>query len=71
MKMNKLKPCPFCGKQPERQHCKSDATGTDYWWIECTNDKCLVQPETSAYTSAYSTKGADARAWNRRADNGK
>lgn len=51
----------FCGGRPVRE-CLSD--GKEY--IICSNVNCPCQPMTAAYKS----KGAAARAWNRRTDNG-
>lgn len=58
-----LKPCPFCGGKAVRTEI-NDCTGRNKWAIMCSNPKCCVTP----ITDAYATKGADAKAWNRRAD---
>lgn len=64
--MSELKPCPFCGGKAERGTI-THAYGHTQYYVYCVNDKCAVNPTTIA----YKTKGADIRAWNRRADNEK
>lgn len=59
--MAELKPCPFCGEHPVRVCLPG---GKEY--IMCSNENCSCQP----MVAAYKYKGAAARAWNRRADNG-
>lgn len=62
--MTELKPCPFCGKLPTR-NCEANIfTNEPMYWISCVNDKCFIQP----CTPMYKTKGADARAWNKRVE---
>ena len=60
--MVSLKPCPFCGGKAFRTEiydcsCKSKCA------IMCNNPNRPFSP----MTDAYATKGADAKAWNRRA----
>ena len=55
-KLVELKPCPFCGKIPER--CKM-SFGV---YIECMNGKCLIKP----YTEVYDNGGNAVKAWNKR-----
>lgn len=52
----KIKPCPFCGKEPERVH--SDCG--DYV-IYCVNENCPVNP------SVNSDMDLPVKAWNTRA----
>lgn len=52
--MNELKPCPFCGGQARRAENKNFG-----WLVHCK--KCFAK------TDHYQSKGAAARAWNRRA----
>ena len=54
----KIKPCPFCGREPKLEHLKKDRLDTldsmgnppmfhrckDGWRIECNNLKCGVRP---------------------------
>ena len=62
--MSRPKRCPFCcGKAERIEH--QHKYGHKQYAICCLNDKCLIQPCTALYTK----KGADTRAWNRRADN--
>lgn len=58
--MSELKPCPFCGANPVREYLPD---GKEY--IICSNENCPCQPMTAAQKS----KGAAARAWNRRVNN--
>ena len=60
--MTELKPCPFCGGEARRVTVRHPSGHLQYA-ICCINEKCFVCPTTAA----YKTKGADARAWNRRA----
>ena len=64
--MAELKPCPFCGGEAKRYQLKHPS-GIVQYAVACMNDDCLVSPTTAA----YKTKGADAKAWNRRAGDGK
>ena len=57
MKTTKLKPCPFCGGEPER--IINDTFGHSVRCVKCY-----------ARTDYYASKGAATRAWNRRIDNG-
>lgn len=59
--MVKLKPCPFCGKTPVRSWI-IHASGEKQWYIYCDNQDCPIQPTTPAYTN----KGSDIKAWNKR-----
>jgi hypothetical protein len=51
--VNELKPCPFCGSEPEA------ATYT----VNCINPFCEVQPEAAGQSQAEAIAG-----WNRRAE---
>jgi hypothetical protein len=82
--MTELKPCPFCGS-PAAFKTRSNAYGTGASGMEapdllvsCTNDKCLVRPETpgqaieryvsgQGYESVKDDVAADqAQRWNTR-----
>ena len=40
--MNKLKPCPFCGKDGKLfSHVMSEEK--TLWWVECHNSHCLAR----------------------------
>ena len=59
----KLKPCPFCGEHP------NVITGTsitdkeeEYFYVECMNRDCLVQPRIVCYSESNTEE-----AWNTRA----
>ena len=56
--MTKLKPCPFCGKQPNIEQNNS----TKKYWIHCDNPKCRIQPCGDMHTS----RSVVVREWNRR-----
>ena len=62
MKDAKLKPCPFCGKDPEI--IKLENYGKDDWYVQCNNRYCVEQKHL------YSSKNAAIKSWNRRACNG-
>ena len=53
-----LKPCPFCGKQPEVTQTNSGRT----YFVECKNNHC----ESVVYTGGSTLKEA-AEKWNKRA----
>lgn len=57
-----LLPCPFCGSKAERKTL-THAYGHTMYYVQCSNEKCAINPTTVA----YKTKGADIRAWNTRA----
>ena len=54
-KMTELKPCPFCGRNPE---LRRDDDGFSY--IVCANDGCYVR------TDGHLNDNAAIKAWNRR-----
>lgn len=62
--MEELKPCPFCGGEPEAYGDigVSLETGKEAWryYIVCTGCTALISGETESET---------AENWNRRADN--
>lgn len=41
-----VKPCPWCGHQPERKYLHH---GKEY--VACVNPKCHVNPITDAYST--------------------
>jgi hypothetical protein len=59
--MAELLPCPFCGGEAERKTL-THAYGHTMYYVQCSNEKCAINPTTVA----YKTKGADIRAWNTR-----
>ncbi len=59
--MAELKPCTFRGENPVQKYLSD---GKEY--IIYSNANCACQPMTAAYKS----KGAEARAWNRRTNDG-
>ena len=63
MSNKQAKPCPFCGARPVRHEQYNHASGKNGYYMACDNPKCLIQP----YTPMYYTKGADMKAWNKRA----
>lgn len=54
-----LKPCPFCGDEPEWVELVPDLTK-----ISCKNSDCKMMPEDFYYPSPQET----AASWNKRAD---
>lgn len=57
---NSTKPCPFCGEIPKVSTiCRN---GLSYYWIECENEKCRIQPSTDWVLDKRIAK----REWNRR-----
>lgn len=63
MSKAKLKPCPFCGAEPEVTEWIS-YLGVSVM-VECTNEKCDIQPHTDYFPK--SVKGLATRCWNKRA----
>lgn len=61
MTETKLKPCPFCGKVPSG--IRFVGNPINKWYVECTNEKCRIQPATSY----HKMKGVVVREWNKRA----
>lgn len=59
--MNNLKPCPFCGGNPQLQHDDIDNSYT----IECTNNECNMNPSTPY----CDTEEGAIEYWNDRVDN--
>lgn len=68
--MEKLKPCPFCGRKPirVREHYVP-GTALIYYSVECKAQasKCFVKPKTNWCKSEEEA----IEAWNRRAEDGK
>lgn len=56
---DKLKPCPFCGREAVIKH------GSCGYYAECNNGMCKVMP-TTWY---YETEEEAITAWNRRKNN--
>lgn len=58
--MSELKPCPFCGGEPQRSSNVAYDNQADFEWFEvkCSNCTCSVGP--------YETTGAAIEAWNAR-----
>ena len=56
----KLKPCPFCGGEPQLVQGYGAYSFT--WYVECHGEDCAVTPDTSG----HGRDNAIAR-WNRRA----
>ena len=56
--MSELKPCPFCGKEPEIFDFKDGR-----FIVQCSNSDCDVYP----YTSIHRDRADAITAWNQRA----
>ena len=56
-----LKPCPFCGKDVELNHCKTDYN--DWWYVACRNCSIAVDP---LKLKGRQTLEDAIRKWNRR-----
>lgn len=65
MKIDELKPCPFCGGRASAR--RFDGKFFDVYKVYCMNEDCYIEPATRPY---YSKKEA-IEAWNRRVDDGK
>lgn len=59
-----IKPCPFCGKEPEVQQ-DENFFGMTEWWIACLNFDCPVDNVT---TGSFAIKQKAINAWNKRSD---
>ena len=57
-----LKPCRFCGKQPEISHYET--FDNDEWAVSCVEERCEIQPATNSYF----TREQAIEAWNTLAD---
>lgn len=60
-----LKPCPFCGRKPQKVRKHHVADGSIYYFVECKSpmSKCFVKPRTIFCND----EDRAAYAWNRRA----
>lgn len=58
----RLKPCPFCGKQPKFYSESRFSGGQRYFMVNCVDKKCLIGPMTG-----WDSEDAVIAAWNRRA----
>ena len=54
-----LKPCPFCGAQPDTY--ETPAYDPDESWVGCENDDCPVNPIAYANVLSESIKGWETR----------
>lgn len=62
--MDKLKPCPFCGSEPNVQKAEYNAPYVEYF-VRCSNmKKCSVLPFTYSFDNIEDAIDA----WNRRAE---
>lgn len=59
MSRTKIKPCPYCGEEPNLEYF---GTSTIRYFYACNNINCPVTPTTAAYKN----KGSATRAWNKR-----
>lgn len=60
-----LKPCPFCGADPDMvkfEHAEEPGGRSRSWYVECANDSCGVNPVTDVRGSRESA----AELWNGR-----
>ncbi|RLC88486.1 MAG: hypothetical protein DRJ03_02445 [Chloroflexi bacterium] len=60
---DKVKPCPFCGSQPEAQ-CHAYSLGEPKYSFQCVKGHC---PMEGVYTYKESSKKEAIKAWNTRA----
>ena len=61
-KMEKLKPCPFCGRTAKLNVIEN--YGPNDYFVSCTSFYCVEQRH------CYRSKRSAIEAWNRRANNG-
>ena len=57
----KLKPCPFCGREPEMVELPNNYSNE--YFVRCTTDDCVEQ------VMLYLSKEEAAEKWNRRFTN--
>ena len=56
-----LKPCPFCGKNVELNHYKTDKS--DWWYVACKTCGIAVDPWM---WNSHQTRTETIEKWNRR-----
>lgn len=70
--MATVKPCPFCGHEPEVGPA-DDSRGSCWGYVKCVNERCPAQPEVEDGIGVNDERGrrkyiaAAVRRWNRRA----
>ena len=62
--MNKLKPCPFCGRKAELGHTEKDSEYGETAFVYCTN--CGANGKMIEISPKYGADGKAIEAWNRR-----
>ena len=72
VKMNELKPCPFCGGKA----AVVSAQISGVWFIRCKSCTAMIGRKTKTISTLcgkeyFETREAAEIAWNRRADDGK
>ena len=60
--MSKLKPCPFCGTKSAVLNEYTAMSGHSYYYIECRNKKCNINP----VTHNFGTEEEAIKAWDTR-----
>ena len=60
--MSKLKPCPFCKTKSPVLNEYVPMSGHSYYYVECRNKKCHVNPGTNN----FGTEEEAIKAWNTR-----
>lgn len=63
----KLKPCPFCGKQPIIGPDDPKTEGSAWAYVSCQNNRCSAMPEVQSYSNGPGPSRRNAaRKWNTR-----
>lgn len=69
MSKAELKPCPFCGGEPEMVYAPTNAgIGIACWAVACKACRVMIGTTRYGVTDFYRSAEKAAEAWNRRMD---